>query len=156
MRFLSLLLLAALCGCTAGASGSGSASSTLATTAQTTTIAISLTASVVTSTPYGMSGGFMPAVTTVQHGTYIRFVNKDSFAHTSTSIGATATTFPAAEPFTSAALNQSGTTISGGWTTGALAPGNSSQPLLADKPGTYLYGCFFHYGAPMRAAIIVQ
>ena len=28
--------------------------------------------------------------------------------------------------------------------------------VLADKPGTYLYGCFFHYTAPMRGAIIAQ
>jgi len=152
---LSVVLAAALCGCTAGAPGSGSSGGSATTSnATTTSIAISLTASVVTSTPYGSSGGFMPAVTTVKAGTYVVFVNKDSFAHTSTSMSATS--FPAASPFGSSALTASGTTLSGGWSTGALAPNNASQKLLADKPGTYLYGCFFHYGAPMRGAIVVR
>jgi plastocyanin len=155
VRILALLFIAAaLGGCTAGAPGSGSTSSNVATSAATTTIGISLTNSVVVTTAYGTSGGFSPAVMTVAVGTYVRFVNNDSFAHTSTSMRAA--TFPSAEPFDASALTESGTSLSGGWSTGALAPGHISQPLLADKPGTYLYGCFFHYGAPMRAAIVVH
>ena len=30
------------------------------------------------------------------------------------------------------------------------------RALTADLPGTYVFGCFFHYGAPMRGVIIVQ
>ncbi|MGD0051121.1 MAG: hypothetical protein ABSD03_04770 [Vulcanimicrobiaceae bacterium] len=151
MRVLSLSLLVALGGCTAGATASGTVGA--AATAATTTIDISLTDSVVVPTAYGTSGGFTPAVATVVLGSSIRFVNTDSFAHTSTSMNATS--FPAASPFSAAALTQSGSTLSGGWSAGALAAGTASQPILADKSGTYLYGCFFHYGAPMRAAIVV-
>jgi len=50
----------------------------------------------------------------------------------------------------------SGATLSGGWSSGTLGAGSGSQILLADKPGTYLYGCFFHYTAPMHGAILVQ
>jgi plastocyanin len=117
------------------------------------TVDVSLTASVVVATAYGSSGGFRPAVTTVPLGATLRFVNADSFAHTSTSLDGAS--FPDASPFGAAALHAGGATLSGGWTSGALAPGTASQTLLADKPGTYLYGCFFHYGAPMRAAIVV-
>jgi plastocyanin len=151
VRVLSLFLLVTLGGCTAGATATGTVGTT--TSAATTTIDISLTNSVVVPTAYGTSGGFTPAVTTVALGSTVRFVNTDSFAHTSTSMNAT--TFPAASPFSAAALTQSGSTLSGGWSAGALAAGTASQPILADKPGTYLYGCFFHYGAPMRAAIVV-
>ena len=49
-----------------------------------------------------------------------------------------------------------GTTLSGGFSSGALQPGSSSQTITADRAGTYLFGCFFHYGAPMRAAIVAQ
>ncbi len=119
------------------------------------TIDVSLTASVVTVTAYGSSGGFMPAVTTVPLGATVRFVNVDSFAHTASSLG-DLLSFPVASPFSGAALHPSGTTLSGGWTSGALAAGTSSQAVLADRPGIYLYGCFFHYGAPMRAAIVVR
>jgi plastocyanin len=88
-------------------------------------------------------------------GSTVRFTNSDGFAHTVTSISG-AQTFPAAEPFDASALQAHGTTLSGGFSSGALQAGSSSQALLADRPGTYLYGCFFHYGAPMRGAIVVQ
>jgi plastocyanin len=85
----------------------------------------------------------------------VRFLNTDSFAHTATSLGAAAS-FPAASPFGGSAQSSSGGTLSGGWSSGTLGAGAGSQTLLADKAGTYLYGCFFHYGAPMRGAIVVH
>ena len=150
MRLISLFLLSALAGCTPGAPPAGAVSAAAATT----TIDVSLTSSPVAATAYGNAGGYSPLVTNVALGSTVRFLNTDSFAHTASSLSGTS--FPAASPFTGAALNQSGGTLSGGWTSGTLSPNGASQPLLADKAGTYLYGCFFHYGSPMRGAIVVQ
>ena len=119
------------------------------------TINVSLTQYAPTQTPYGQSGGYSPPVTTVAVGSQIRFVNVDSFAHTATEIPG-ATSFPSGSPFNSGALQQHGTTLSGGFSSGALQPNSSSQTITVDVPGTYLFGCFFHYGAPMRAAIVAQ
>lgn len=142
----ALILLAA---CTAGGipSSSGGGGGTL--------INVDLTEFAPTSTPYGESGGYSPPVTTVPVGTEIHFMNTDSFNHTATEIP-NATTFPSGSPFGISALTQKGTTLSGGFTSGALSPTSSSQNILADRAGTYLFGCFFHYGAPMRAAIVAQ
>lgn len=119
------------------------------------TIDVNLTLNAPTKTPYGESGGYSPPITTVAVGSQIRFVNTDSFTHTATLIP-NATQFPAGSPFGLSALMQHGTTLSGGFTSGALQAGSSSQTITADRPGTYLFGCFFHYGAPMRAAIVAQ
>jgi plastocyanin len=148
---LSLLLVAALAGCTNGAPPAGGASAAAVTT---TTIDVSLTSAPMAATAFGSGGGFAPLVTTVPVGTTIRFLNTDSFGHTATSL--TGATFPAASPFAGSAQITSGATLSGGWSSGTLAAGTGSQTLIADKPGTYLYGCFFHYGAPMRGAIVVK
>jgi len=150
VRVISLLLISALVGCTPGAPPAGGGSAA----AGTLTIDVSLTSSSVAASAYGSTGGFTPAVTTVALGSSVRFVNIDSFSHTSTSL--TGAAFPAASPFGSSALNLSGNTLSGGWTSGTLGAGTASQPLLADQTGTYLYGCFFHYSAPMRGAIVVK
>ncbi len=83
------------------------------------TIDVSLTQYAATQTPYGEAGGFSPAVTTVAVGTQIHFVNLDNFANTATAIPG-ATTFPAGSPFNGSALQQKGTTLSGGFTSGAL------------------------------------
>ncbi|HMF28044.1 MAG TPA: hypothetical protein VKE42_04685 [Candidatus Cybelea sp.] len=107
-------------------------------------------------TPYGQAGAISPIVTTVSVGTQLHFTNIDNFCcHTATLIPS-ATTFPSGSPFTQKATQQSGSTLSGGFSSGALQPSASSQTITADQPGTYLYGCFFHYAAPMRAAIVVQ
>jgi plastocyanin len=119
------------------------------------TIDISLTNYQPAKTPYGQSGGYSPSVTTVAVGTQIHFVNADSFAHTATLIP-NASTFPSGSPFGLSALQQHGNNLSGGFSSGALQPNGSSQTVTADRPGTYLFGCFFHYGAPMRAAIVAQ
>jgi plastocyanin len=120
------------------------------------TINVSLSQFGTKQTPYGQSGGFSPAITTVSVGTQLHFINVDNFCcHTATLIPG-ATSFPNDPHFTLKATQQSGSTLSGGFTSGALQPGSSSQTITADQPGTYLYGCFFHYGAPMRAAIVAQ
>jgi plastocyanin len=118
-------------------------------------IDVNLTLSQPVKTPYGESGGMTPPVTVAHVGDTITFTNTDGFAHTATSI-ANAKTFPASSPFGISALNQSGTTLSGGWSSGAMQAGSNSQTLKADKKGLYLFGCFFHYGAPMRGAIVVE
>lgn len=150
VRVRSLLLVSVLTGCTPGAPPAGAGNAAAATT----TIDVSLTSSMATATAYGSAGGYTPAVTAVALGTTVRFLNVDAFSHTSTSLSET--TFPASSPFGAGALNEFGATLSGGWTSGTLAAGTASQPLLADQRGTYLYGCFFHYGSPMRGAIVVQ
>ena len=141
------LLLAA---CTAGgipASSGGSGG---------VTIDVSLTQfAQPTPTQYGPSLGYSPAVTTVSVGTQIHFVNVDTFAHTATVIPG-ATSFPSGYSFSAGALQQKGTAISGDWSSGALQPNASSQAITVDKPGTYLYGCFFHYAGGMRAVIVAQ
>ncbi|HEY1656575.1 MAG TPA: plastocyanin/azurin family copper-binding protein [Candidatus Tumulicola sp.] len=122
---------------------------------QTVTIDVNLTLNLPVQTPYGQSGGMKPPVTTVHVGDSIVFNNSDGFAHTATAIPG-ATKFPAGSPFDQGATTQSGSTLSGGWSSGAMQAGSSSQTVKADKAGTYLFGCYFHYGAPMRGAIVVQ
>lgn len=121
---------------------------------------VNLTLNLPVQTPYGLSGGMKPPVTTVSVGDTVTFMNSDGFAHTSTSItpgqSNNETAFPSGSPFTQKALNQTGATLSGGWTSGAMQAGSSSQVVKADKPGTYLFGCYFHYGAPMRGAIVAK
>lgn len=149
MRLVPGLLLLALAGCTSGAPPSGGG-----TSAAATIINVRLTSSSVTTTPFGSSIGYAPAVSNVAVGTMLQFVNSDTFAHTATSV--TGKTFPADPGFSAAALNASGTRLSTGWTSGNLNAGDASPLVQADLPGMYLYGCFYHYGAGMHAAIVVQ
>jgi plastocyanin len=144
---LALMLLAA---CTAGGIPTSSGGSS------GVTININLTLSQPVQTPYGLSGGFTPAITTVPVGSQFHFTNTDSFAHTGSFLGSQFTQFPAGSPLGQSATTQKGSTLSGGFTSGALQAGTSSQTITADRAGTYLFGCFFHYGAPMRGAIIAQ
>ncbi len=143
----TVLLCAAACtpGASAPPAGGGGAA---------TSVDVNLSAHAAAASPFGTVGGYAPAVTSVAVGTTIRFVNSDSFAHTATLIpGAT---FPSGSPFSSLAQNASGTPLSQPWSTGTLSAGAASQTFVADRAGTYLYGCFFHYGAPMRGAIVAQ
>ena len=121
---------------------------------------VNLTLNQPVSTPYGQSGGMKPPVLDVAVGDTVTFMNSDGFAHTSTSItpgqSMNETKFPSQYPFSQKALQQTGATLSGGWTSGAMQAGSGSQTVKADKPGTYLYGCYFHYGAPMRGAIVAH
>ena len=135
------LLLAALSACTPGgmlAAQSGGAASA--------TIDINLTQHV---------DGYLPDSIDVAAGSTIRFVNSDSFAHTATLIPG-ASGFPLGSPFTTSALTQSGSALSQPWSTGSLAAGASSQTIAVDAPGTYYFGCFYHYGAPMRGTIVAH
>lgn len=148
-RFATILALM-LGACTAGGiptSGGGGGG---------VTIDVSLTQFNEVPTPYGTSKGYSPSLTTVSVGSQIHFVNIDSFQHTATSLVGD-TSFPGTSPFTGAALNQTGTTISSNWSSGVLQPnGGSSQNITIDQAGTYLFGCFYHYDAGMRAAIVAQ
>jgi plastocyanin len=104
--------------------------------------------------PAGTGGGYKPALVNVRVGDSVVFVNTDSFAHTATSIAGAS--FPASSPFTAAALTSSGSQLTHSWSSGSLAPGARSHPILVDAPGTYFFGCFYHYGAPMRGEIVAQ
>lgn len=126
-------------------------------------IAINLTLSNPASSAYGQTGGFTPAVIMVNVGDTIVFKNTDSFPHTSNSIPVTLTTnetqFPAKYPFNLSGTNPlqaSGNSLSGAWASGEIQAGATSQNIVVDKAGTYLYGCALHYGAPMRAAIVAK
>lgn len=149
MRALTCMALILLTACTNG----GQATPAAGGGGQVVDVNLTLDGSSQTSA--GTAGGYAPAATNVAVGTTLRFVNTDGFAHTATLISG-ATTFPAGSPFTTAAQTQSGSTISQNWSSGTLAAGASSQTLLVDHAGTYLFGCFFHYGAPMRAVIVAQ
>lgn len=113
---------------------------------------VSLTAYAAAATSAGLGGGYSPLTSTLAVGSTLRFVNADTFAHTASAVAGP--TFPASSPLGASAQSASGTLLSGSWSSGTLQPGASSQTLTVDKPGTYLFGCFFHYGAPMRGEIV--
>jgi plastocyanin len=155
VRIAALLsIFLGLSACTPGSSAAPGAGGALPANAQVTTIDVNLTSDPSGTVAAGLGGGYRPLATSVAIGSYVRFTNSDGFAHTATSIAASA--FPGAYPFTSAALNGSGTTLSTGFSSGSLTPGAVSAPLLADVAGRYIYGCFYHYGTPMRAEIDVH
>lgn len=147
MRALALAMLAALAACTPGGmfSGGGSGGG-----GNVTTIDVNLTLH---------QNGFSPDTVNVPVGSSIRFNNSDGFAHTATLIPG-ATTFPSGRPWdasvTSQIPNSGPALLSQPWSSGALQAGSSSQVITVDTPGTYLYGCYFHYGAPMRGTIVAQ
>ena len=159
-NLLALACALGLAGCTPGADHPASAAlpsiPAPSNAPSTITIDVNLTLNTSTTIAPGISGGFKPALTTVGVGTAIRFVNSDGFSHTATALGSGVATFPAGSPLGTSALTQSGSLLSQGFSSGVLQAGAASQTLIADQRGTYLYGCFFHYGSPMRAAIVVQ
>lgn len=121
---------------------------------QITRINVSIAAFGQSSTPAGLALGFSPLIANVTVGSGVQFVNVDNTSHTATSVSGT--TFPATSPLTFSATMLSGTALSTGWSTGTLQAGASSPVFLVDKPGTYLYGCFFHYSGTMRGEIVAQ
>jgi plastocyanin len=149
----SVILTLAGAACTPGAS-TPSVAGALPAGATVTTIDVNLTLDPGGATAAGPAGGYRALATVVALGTYVQFQNSDGFAHTATSIAAT--TYPASYPFTNAALTPSGSTLSGGFSSGNLAAGTISSPILADVAGRYIFGCFYHYGTPMRAEIDVH
>lgn len=156
MKYSAAALVLLLAACTPGGmlGSQGGASGTPG--AQIAKIDVNLTLhSSTTQLAQGSAAGYSPAQTTVPVGSFVQFVNSDGFAHTATAIPGSGS-FPASSPFGVSAQTQSGATISGSWSSGTLQAGASSQLIRIDAPGTYLYGCFFHYGAPMRGAIVAQ
>jgi plastocyanin len=152
------LLAALLTACTPGAitTNPSQSAGTGRPGAQTVIIDVSLTLHGAQALAQGEAAGYAPLVTTVAVGNLVQFTNSDGFANTATLIPQ-ATTFPAGSPFHASAQTQSGTLLSQPWSSGTLQnAGAQSQPILVDKPGTYLYGCFFHYGSPMRGVIVAQ
>lgn len=144
---LGASLLVLFAGCTPGAFALGGAAPApgLTSTANVTTIDANLTLD---------TDGYAPQIATLAIGDGVRFHNSDGFAHTATSI--VGATFPTAYPFDSSALDARGTPLSQGFSTGSLASGAVSRTFVADLAGTYRYGCFYHYGSPMRATIEVR
>ena len=136
--------------CTPGAVAPPSSSGGLTTAV----IDVNLTTHAPASSPFGLTGGYAPAQIAVAVGSTIRFVNSDGFAHTATLVPGS--TFPAGSPLGTSAQTQSGSVVTDAWSTGTLPAGSSSQTITINRAGTYLYGCFFHYGAPMRGAIVAQ
>jgi len=155
-----VLLAALVCAaCTpngigAAGGGGGSAPST------THVVDVNLTLSQPAPSKYGETGAFTPAILNVKVGDTIVFKNTDSFGHTASLIPpdktAGETLFPAQYPFSGIQQSPSGATLSSEWTSGVLRAGSMSQSIVADKAGTYLYGCEIHYGAPMHGAIVAQ
>lgn len=106
-------------------------------------------------TQFGTVAGYDNANLTVHVGAVIQFHNQDSFTHTASSVGTSG--FPSGSPLTDKARTQSGSDLSQpAWSSGDLQPDAYSQPFHATTPGTYFYGCFFHYNTPMRGVITVQ
>jgi plastocyanin len=157
--FARLALLLTLCtACTPGAqvSAAAPAGGIVSGGGSTVIIDVSLTNHPVAQLAQGSGAGYAPLTSTVTVGDFIKFVNSDGFANTATAIP-NATSFPNGSPFAASAQNQGGAVLSQSWSSGTLSGvGSGSQAILVDKPGTYLYGCFYHYGAPMRGVIIAQ
>lgn len=153
MRFTRAAALALiLAGCTPNgvitASGGGSS------VANITRINVSISAYGQQSLPAGLALGFSPEISNVTVGSGIQFVNVDNTVHTGSTVAGS--TFPPTSPLMFSATIQAGSTLSGGFTSGTLQPGSSSQVILVDKAGTYLFGCFYHYSGTMRGEIVAQ
>lgn len=103
----------------------------------------------------GSMAGVRPAVVHVRVGDRVVFVNDDTDHHTATAL-VNAVSFVDDPRWTDDALHASGEIGPRFWSTGDLAPGQKSAALLARKAGTYLFGCFFDYGAGMRGEIVVE
>jgi plastocyanin len=123
-----------------------------------TVVVVSLSLSkytAVRSTDAGSTVGVKPDVVHVRVGDSVVFVNDDTDHHTATSLVA-ASTFVDDPRWTDDALRGTGDIGPGFWSTGDLSPGQRSAPMVARKAGTYLFGCFFDYGAGMRGEIVVE
>ena len=108
-------------------------------------------------TQYGLLSSYSPNPLVVARGTVVQFVNDDNFDHTATSLGTSG--FPQSGPGGSAQTRSGNDLAQPNWSTGVLTGGAISQTLNASTPGTYYFGCFFHYatpGSPMRGVIVVQ
>ncbi len=151
---LSVVAAIAVTGCTFGApSASGRAASGAISGA--TIVEVSLLKYPPIQTDDGPAAGYNDANITVGRGAIIQFHNQDTFSHTATFINNT--NWPAQDPFTTAALTQSGKDLAdAGWSTGELRAGAYSQGFVASRAAEYYYGCYYHYGTPMRGKITVR
>lgn len=82
------------------------------------------------------------------HGQTAQFLNDDMFGtmHTASGLG---TSFP--KNFDNQnGKAQAGSVLDGGttWSTGSLNPGTKSQVFTIGPPGTYYFGCAYHYSVP--------
>jgi len=124
--------------------------------AQTVVVTLSLTRfSKLGSLDAGQYAGVSPGRVVVHVGDALVFTNADTRHHTATGIGEQAA-FPENPRWTDSALQSSGKIGPDPWSTGDLAPGARSAPMVATKTGTFLYGCFYDYSAGMRGEIVVQ
>ncbi len=120
------------------------------------TIDVSLSAFGAQQTAAGLALGFSPVIATVPVGSGVRFVNVDNTTHTASMVpGAT---FPEVSPlgFSATSPSAANAVSSQGWSSGSLQAGQTSQVFLVDRPGVYLYGCFYHYSGMMRGEIVAQ
>jgi len=155
-HLLVALALAATACTPGGISGASSGGGSGPSGGQLVKIDVSLTLYPRVSTPGGSALGYNPEVANVNVGDRIEFVNGDSFANTATLIP-NQTTFPVTSPLGASATSQSGATLSQPWSSGALTQsGSTSQAIAVDRPGVYLYGCFYHYDGGMRGEIVAQ
>ncbi|HLJ84002.1 MAG TPA: plastocyanin/azurin family copper-binding protein [Candidatus Eremiobacteraceae bacterium] len=148
----ALLAVIAAAGCTPGSATGGSGGGVAL---GAVIIHISLLNFAPHGSQYGIVAGYSPNPLIVSVGSTVQFVNDDNFTHTASSVGQSG--FPPGNPLNQQALNQSGTDLGQlKWSSGALAGGTPSQVFTASVPGTYYFGCYFHYPEPMRGVIIVQ
>lgn len=156
MRTIACACAAALSfvACTPG--GVTPTGSTNITPQHVVSVDVNLAANGLKQTPAGPALGFSPEVTTVNVGDGIRFINSDNTQHTASFVGGS--TFPTSSPLQFGATTPSAdvTLSSMAWSSGSLAAGSSSQVFVADKPGVYLFGCFYHYSGGMRGEIVAQ
>ena len=154
--FAPYALAALLASCTPGGMFASTAGGGVPGGGQITRIDVNLTLhSGQTQLPAGSAAGYAPIPVNVSVGSLLQFVNSDSFAHTASEITGAAAV-PQSSPLHVSAQTRSGSALSTGFSSGTLAPGQSSQLVSVDAPGTYLYGCFFHYGGPMRGEIVAK
>jgi plastocyanin len=132
-------------------------SAATARSAQTSVVTLSLSRfSKVEQLDAGPYAGLSPGKLVIHVGDSVVFSNVDTRHHTATAIP-DQTSFPSdTPPWTDQELRASGKIGAGEWSTGDLAPGQRSTPIVATKPGTYLYGCFYDYSAGMRGEIVVE
>jgi plastocyanin len=152
-RFAAVLLaVIAAAGCTPGSATGGSGGSVAL---GAVIVHVSLLNYGPHGSQYGTVAGYSPNPLIVSVGSTVQFINDDNFTHTASSVGQNG--FPSGNPLGQAALNRSGTDLAQlKWSSGALAGGTPSQVFTASVPGTYYFGCFFHYSTPMRGVIVVQ
>ncbi len=91
--------------------------------------------------------GYTPAQAKIHVGDHVVFLNIDDKPHTAT--------LRLAESFPASATKPSGHVLSQAWSTGDIKADGQSAPLLADKVGTYTYGCVHHFSDGQRGTIIV-